>query len=75
MYDAGSTASIVIKNKQIWTDKPEYKRVELQKMIERSRKIICSANFERDQRNFFKRLKESSEHKRKILKMIKFLKC
>ena len=40
---------------QSWIDKFIHKKIKLQKLIERNRRIMDNANFERDQKNFLKK--------------------
>ena len=38
-----------------WINKLKYKKIKLQKLVERGKRIMDNANFERDQKNFIKR--------------------
>lgn len=40
-------------HKDNWIDELRYKKIKLQKMIQRKQRIMDNANFERDQKNFF----------------------
>ena len=62
------------KYKESWTDKLRYKKIKLQKLIETGRRIMDNANFERDQKNFFKKVEGATEHAGQILEMEKFVK-
>ena len=56
-----------------WIDKLRYKKIKLQKVIERGRRIMDNANFERDQKNFFKKV-GGTKHVGQIPEMEKFVK-
>ena len=49
------------------------KKIKLQKLIERNRRIMDNANFERDQKNFFKGVERGTEHVCQIPDMEKFV--
>ena len=55
------TTSVLMKHKEVWIDKLRYKQVKLVKMIERGKRIMDNNIFERDQKNFFKRIEDSTE--------------
>ena len=60
--------------KESWIDKLRYKKVKLQRFIERSRRIMDNATFERDQKNFFMKVEGGTQHVGKIPEMEKFVK-
>ena len=60
--------------KDSWIDKLRYKKIKLQKLIERGRQILDNANSERDQKNFFKKVDGGTEHVGQILEMKKLVK-
>ena len=62
MNETELTASVLTKHKEVWIDKLRYKRVKLVKMIERGKRIMDNNIFERDYKNFFKRIEDSTEH-------------
>ena len=57
----GPTTSTIRMYKEQWIDKLQYKRIKLQKMIERGKKIRDNATFERDQKSFFRKIESSHE--------------
>ena len=65
---------------RIWTEyRPENLRIralftQCQKLIEKSRPKMDNVNFERDQKNFFKKLERGTEHVGQKPEMEKFLK-
>ena len=48
--------------------------MQLQKFIERGGQIMDNANFEKDQKNFFKKVEGGTKHVGQILEMEKFVK-
>ena len=60
--------------KESWIDKPRYKKIKLQKLIARGRGIMDNANFERDQKKFFKKVEGGTEHVGQIPEIQKFVK-
>ena len=62
------------KCKESWIDKIRYKKVEFQKLTERDRRITDNADFERDQKNFFKKVEGGTENLGQIPEMEKFVK-
>ena len=63
------TTRIVKQYKESWIDKLRYKKTKLHKLTGRCRRIIDNANFERDQKNFFKKVKGGTEHEGQIPEM------
>ena len=59
--------------KESWIDKLMYKKTKLQKLTERVRQIMDNANFERDQKNLFKKVGET-KHVDQMPEMKKFVK-
>ena len=57
-----------------WTGKRRYKKIELQKLIERDRHIMGNVNFERDHKKLSKKEEGGIEHVGQILEKEKFLK-
>ena len=68
------TTRMLKEYKESWIDKLTYKKVKLQRCIERGRRIMDNANFERDQENFFKKVQEGTKHVGQIPEMEKFVK-
>ena len=60
--------------KESWIDKLRYKKVKLQRFIERGRQIMDNANYERDKKNFFKKIEGGAKHVGQIPEMAKFVK-
>ena len=60
--------------KESWIDKLRYKKVKLQRFIERGRQIMDNANYERDKKNFFKKVEGGTKHVGQIPEMAKFVK-
>ena len=74
MNEKELTTSVLMKHKEIWIDKLRCKRVKLVKMIERGKRIMDNNIFERDQKNFFKRIEDSTEYEGAMPQMDKFVK-
>ena len=74
MNDTELTTSVLTKHKEVWIDKLRYKRVKLVKMIERGKRIMDNNIFERDHKNFFKRIEDSTEHEGAMPEMDKIVK-
>ena len=62
------------KCKESWIDKIRYKKVEFQNLTERDRRITDNDDFERDQKNFFKKVEGGTENLDQIPEMEKFVK-
>ena len=62
------------KYKGSWIDKLSYKIIKLQKPIEKGKRIMDSANFERDLMNFSKKVEGETEHVDQIPETEKFVK-
>ena len=62
MNETAPTTSVLMKHIEGWIEKLRYKLVKLVKMIERDKRIMDNNIFERDQKNFFKRIKEITEY-------------
>ena len=73
MNGAEPTTSTLRMYKEIWIDKLRYKTIKLQKMIERGKRVMDNANFERDQKSFFKKAEESTEYERTDPEMDQFI--
>ena len=56
MNESDTTSTNIRRAKEKWLDQLRYKKVKLEKMIERGNRIRDNANFERDQKGFFKSL-------------------
>ena len=70
MGRADPTTHILKEYKESWTDKLMYKKMKLQKLIQRIRQVMDNANFEINQTNFFKKVKGATEphaHSRNFL--------
>ena len=68
------TTRMLKKYKESWIDKPRYKNVKLQRFIERGRGMMYNANFERYQKNFFKKVEGGTKHAAKYRKWRNLLK-
>lgn len=55
-----------------WTDKLRYRKIKLQKLIEKSRQIIDNANSERGLKNLFKTVEIGTHHVSQMQEMAKF---
>ena len=73
MHETELTTSVLTKHKEVWIDKIRYKRVKLVKMIERGKRIMDNSIFERDHKNFFKRIEDSTEYEGAMPEMDKFV--
>ena len=62
MGEVDPTRRISKEYKESWIDKLRYKKIKLQKLIEKGRGIMDNANFKRDQRNLFKKVEGGAEH-------------
>ena len=60
MEESGTTPKNIRRYKENWMDHLRYKKEKLEKMIERDNRIKDNANFEKDQKGFFKTLKEKT---------------
>ena len=60
--------------RESWIDKLRQKKIKHQTLNERGRRIMDNANFERDQKNFFKKVERGTKHVGQILEMEKFVK-
>ena len=67
------TTEMLKQYKEYWIKKLRYKKTKLQKLIERSRQIMDNANFDGDQKNFFKKVERGTDHKGQTPEMEKFL--
>ena len=56
MEESETTSMSIRRYKEKWVDQLRYKKVKLEKMIERGNRIKDNANFERDHKAFFKDL-------------------
>ena len=56
MNESDATSTSIGRAREKWLDQLRCKKVKLEKMIERANRIRDNANFERDQRGFFKSL-------------------
>ena len=74
MNETELTTSVLTKYKEVWIDKLRYKRVKLVKMIESGKRIMDKNIFERDHKNFFKRIEDSTEYEGAMPEMDKFVK-
>ena len=59
--------------KEQWIDKLRYKKIKLQKMIERGKRIRDNATFERDPKSFFRKIESSTSHEGQIPDIEKFV--
>ena len=63
-----------MKHKEVRIDKLRYKRVKMVEMVERGKRIIDNNIFERDQKNLFKRIEDSTVYEGAMPEMDKFVK-
>ena len=56
MEESDTTTKNIRRYKEKWLDQLRYKKMKLEKMIERGNRIKDNANFEKDQKAFFKTL-------------------
>ena len=68
------TTRMLKEYKESWIDKPRYKNVKLQRFIERGRRIMYNASFERYQKNFLKKVEGGTKHVGQIPETEKFVK-
>ena len=74
MNETEPTTSVLMKHKELWIDEIRYKRVKLVKMIERGKRIMDNKIFERDQKNFFKKIEDNTEYEGAMSEMDKLVK-
>ena len=67
------TTSTIRMYKEQWIDKLRYKKIKLQKMFERGKRIRDNATFERDQKSFFRKIESSTGNEGQIPKIEKFV--
>ena len=67
------TTSIIRMYKEQWIDKLRYKKIKLQKMIEKGKRIRDNATFERDQKSFSRKIESSTSHEGQIPEIEKFV--
>ena len=72
MNETELTTSVLMKHKEAWIDKIRWKQVKLVKMIERGKRN--NNIFEEDQKNFCKRIEDSTEYERAMSEIDKFVK-
>ena len=73
MNETKLTTSVLTKQ-EAWIDKLRCKRVKLVKMMERGKMIIDDNILERDHKNFFKRIEDSTEYEGAMAEIDKFIK-
>ena len=74
MNETELTTSVLMKHKEEWIDKLRYKRMKLVKIIERGKRIMDNNTFKRDNKNFFKRIEDSTDYEEAMREMDKFVK-
>ena len=74
MNETEPTATVLMKPKKGWIEKLRYKPMKLVKMIKRGKRIMDNNIFERDQKNFFKRIEDSMEYEGTMPEIHKFVK-
>ena len=67
------TTKALIRYKEIWIDHLRYKKFKLGKMIGRGRRIMNNDIFEKDQRNFYRRIENSTKYEGKTPEVDKFV--
>ena len=68
-----TTRTLKKLHKESWIDELRYKKIKLQKMIQRKQRIMDNANFDRDEKNFFKKAEGGTEHEGQIPETDKFV--
>ena len=74
MEGADPMTRMLKQYKKSWIDKLRYKIIKLQKLIERSSRVMDNGNFERDLKKFFKKIERGTVHVDQVPEMEKFLK-
>ena len=67
------TTKTLIRYKEIWIGQLRYKKVKLEKMIERGRRIMDNDIFENDQINFYRRIEKNNKYEGKTPEVDKFI--
>ena len=67
------TTETLIRDKEIWIDQLRYRKAKLENMIERGRRIMDNDIFEKDQRNFYRRIENNTKYEGKIREVDKFV--
>ena len=69
------TTKTFIRYKEIWIDQLRYKKVKLETMIERRRRIMVNNIFEKDQnqRKFYRRIENNIKYEGKTPEVDKFV--
>ena len=73
MEESETTSKNIRRYKEKWVDQLRYKKVKLEKTIERGNRIKDNANFEKDQKAFFKTLEEKTVYEGEPPPMEKFV--
>ena len=72
MHKEATTCNLRIVKEQ-WVDKLRYKKVKLEKYMEKRKRKLDNFMFQKDQRAFFRKLEEKSNQKGQMLAMDKFI--
>ena len=73
MEESDTTSKNIRRYKEKWLDQLQYKKMKLEKMIERGNRIKNNANFEKDQKAFFKTLEAKTVYEGEPPRMEKFV--
>ena len=71
--ESDTTSKNIRRYKEKWLDQLRYKKMKLEKMIERGNRIKDNANFEKDQKAFFKTLEAKTVYEGEPPWMEKFV--
>ena len=67
-----TTNAALASYKEIWIDQQQYKKIKFEKMMERGKRIKNNAMFEKDQRNFYKKIEKNEKFQGEQPEMEKF---
>ena len=67
------TARTLIRYKEIWIDQLRYKKVKLEKMMERRGRIMDNDIFEKGERNFCRKIENNTKYEGKTPEVDKFV--
>ena len=73
MEESDTTSKNIRRYNEKWLDQLRYKKMKLEKMIERGNRIKDNANFEKDQKAFFKTLEAKTVYEGEPPRMEKFV--
>ena len=70
-----TTNAALASYKEIWIDQLRYKKIKLEKMTERGKRIKDDAMFEKDQRNFYNKIGKNEKFQGEQPEMETFTEC